>query len=822
MTKIRAYLRILVCGLALQAGQLPAAADWLYTPGAGPSKFMSFNASSSPVAGTGACAATNVDCMVFSPVNTAGAPLFTSTTPGRVDPTGTTTQPVSAASLPLPTGAATSALQTTGNTSLASILTALGSPMQASGGSVTANAGTNLNTSLLAVESGGNIAAINTGQGAPGATACTTDTASCNQNQQLQRIAQRLSTINTTLGTPFQAAGSIGNTGFNALQGGAANAVGNPFFVSPGTGATFPISAASLPLPTGAATQTTLASLLTALGTPFQAGGSIGNTSFIATQSTAANLNMTCANCSGSGASGTDEGGFTAGSSIFAPSGGFFQTSATSNALTTGQWGAWQMTANRAGFVNLRNASGTEIGTAGAPVRTDPTGTTAQIVTQSTAANLNATVVGNGTFAVQATLQAGSALAGKFGIDQTTPGTTNGVQVNAALPAGANLIGKTGIDQTTPGTTNAIALSTLGANAVATGNGTSSTGTLRVAIASDNTANSNPWLVNPGTAANWGVGTSTQNSATVANGQLALAQFNTAPTTITTGNMSPLQMDNAGNLLVNIKAGAGSGGTAIADGATFTIGTTNETPASCYASSGITPTTGKASVLSCDLNGNLRVVGSGLAQSSTTSGQSGSLIMAAVTTGAPTYTTAQTSPLSLDTAGNLRVNVVAGGGSGGTSSSFGSAFPGTGTAAGGLARTSDPSAATNGNMVGWTTDKAGKQIHLPYSIPELFVTGAASATGTGATTIISAGAAGIKNYITSVQCGRDDAGTTAIRVTFNDAASTPLVLPNTGGGGGNNVTFPVPIATAAATAFQFTSSAGTTTVRCNAQGYQGV
>ncbi len=56
-------------------------------------------------------------------------------------------------------------------------------------------------------------------------------------------------------------------------------------------------------------------------------------------------------------------------------------------------------------------------------VITDTGSTTA--VTQATAASLNATVVGTGTFAVQATLQAGSAVAGKFGIDQTTPGTTN-------------------------------------------------------------------------------------------------------------------------------------------------------------------------------------------------------------------------------------------------------------------------------------------------------------------------------------------------------------------------------------------------------------
>lgn len=51
---------------------------------------------------------------------------------------------------------------------------------------------------------------------------------------------------------------------------------------------------------------------------------------------------------------------------------------------------------------------------------------------------------------------AGTNLIGKVGIDQTTPGTTNGVQVNAALPAGTNLMGKVGIDQTTPGTTNGV------------------------------------------------------------------------------------------------------------------------------------------------------------------------------------------------------------------------------------------------------------------------------------------------------------------------------------------------------------------------------
>lgn len=49
-------------------------------------------------------------------------------------------------------------------------------------------------------------------------------------------------------------------------------------------------------------------------------------------------------------------------------------------------------------------------------------------------------------------LVAGSAIIGKVGIDQTTPGTTNGVQVNAALPAGSNVIGHVIVD-TAPTTT---------------------------------------------------------------------------------------------------------------------------------------------------------------------------------------------------------------------------------------------------------------------------------------------------------------------------------------------------------------------------------
>lgn len=48
----------------------------------------------------------------------------------------------------------------------------------------------------------------------------------------------------------------------------------------------------------------------------------------------------------------------------------------------------------------------------------------------------------------------GISVAGTVKIDQTTPGTTNGVQVNAALPAGANTLGKVGAAQSSAAPTN--------------------------------------------------------------------------------------------------------------------------------------------------------------------------------------------------------------------------------------------------------------------------------------------------------------------------------------------------------------------------------
>jgi hypothetical protein len=104
----------------------------------------------------------------------------------------------------------------------------------------------------------------------------------------------------------------------------------------------------------------------------------------------------------------------------------------------------------------------------------------------------------------------------------------------------------------------------------------------------------------------------------------------------------------------------------------------------------------------------------------------------------------------------------------------------------------------------------------PYVAPSNYVRGTASTTGGSATSILPAAGAGLKNYVTALQCFNTSA--TTITATMSDAAASVFGIP---AGGGTNPTFPVPLVTAANTAFTFTPSAGETTITCNAQGYTG-
>jgi hypothetical protein len=126
-----------------------------------------------------------------------------------------------------------------------------------------------------------------------------------------------------------------------------------------GSGVTQPISAASLPLPTGAST----AAKQPALGT---AGTPSADVITVQGHALMTALDVNVVGGGGGGVSAVDESAWTAGTSVLTPDGGVFNDSAA--ALTSGQQGTGRQTPNRARHVNLRNQAGTEFGTAANPL----------------------------------------------------------------------------------------------------------------------------------------------------------------------------------------------------------------------------------------------------------------------------------------------------------------------------------------------------------------------------------------------------------------------------------------------------------------------
>lgn len=167
--------------------------------------------------------------------------------------------PVSAASLPLPSGAATSANQQTDaltDTQLRATAVPVSMSAVPTGASTAANQATEI-ASLASIDTktpalgqavaGASVPVVlpaaqittltppaaitgflteadfDTKTGSLTETAPATDIASSGLNGRLQRIAQRLSSLITALGSPFQAGGSIGNTSFASTVADGAN-----------------------------------------------------------------------------------------------------------------------------------------------------------------------------------------------------------------------------------------------------------------------------------------------------------------------------------------------------------------------------------------------------------------------------------------------------------------------------------------------------------------------------------------------------------------------------------------------------------------------
>ena len=182
--------------------------------------------------------------------------------------------------------------------------------------------------------------------------------------------------------------------------------------------------------------------------------------------------------------------------------------------------------------------------------------------------------------------------------------------------------------------------------------------------------------------------------------------------------------------------------------------------------------------------------------------------------GQPTGTT---NPLQIDAnSTSALLNAINAGVSG-----LNAALPSTAVLFGEAAQSAEPTKNTSGTLVAPYADLVGKGVTSPYANRELMVRATASTVGSTAVTLIAA-ISSAKIYVTDIECGRIDAGTTAAFLTLNDSATTFFPLVNNGGGGGFMKSFQIPLVMAAANAtLTFTVSANISTVSCSVQGFTG-
>lgn len=282
-------------------------------------------------------------------------------------------------------------------------------------------------------------------------------------------------------------------------------------------------------------------------------------------------LSITCANCSGSGASAVDDAAFTVATDSGAPAMGLFDD-VTPDSVNEGDSGVLRMSANRNLYSTIRDAAGNERGvnvTAGNALVVDGSAVT-QPVSGTVTANLSAT-----DNAVLDDIADGIAVtqSGTWNVGTVTAVTA----ISNALPAGTNNIGDVDVLSIAAGDNNIGNVDVVTLPAV-TNAGTFAVQESGAALTAlqliDNLVSVEDAVADTGFS---GVGL----LAVRQDSQVDLAAD---------GDFIPVTVDADGGLRVSIVAGAGSGGTALADDADFTDGTTSGTPIGGVAESA-SPTT---------------------------------------------------------------------------------------------------------------------------------------------------------------------------------------------------------------------------------------
>ena len=144
---------------------------------------------------------------------------------------------------------------------------------------------------------------------------------------------------------------------------------------------------------------------------------------------------------------------------------------------------------------------------------------------------------------------------------------------------------------------------------------------------------------------------------------------------------------------------------------------------------------------------------------------------------------------------------------------------------GGRARSSEITAVASDDRTDFITDLVGKQITLPYSNPENFVSGAITTamTATTSTSLVAAPGAGLRNYITTIIVSNAHAtvGTDVI-IQDGSGGTTLMTIPAAAVYGGAVITLPAPLRQPTTNTALFCANVTTgASTKVSAVGYKG-
>ena len=210
--------------------------------------------------------------------------------------------------------------------------------------------------------------------------------------------------------------------------------------------------------------------------------------------------------------------------------------------------------------------------------------------------------------------------------------------------------------------------------------------------------------------------------------------------------------------------------------------------------------------------------GAAYAQGTTTSGQSVNPIGCATVSSAPTNTNAQTNMATCDPSGNLNVNVKSASGVAQGSTTSGQTVSPVGCRT--LSTTpTDTTAQTNIPLC----NVRGNLVVSPYALPDSLVSGNTSAmTGTTSTQLLAAPGAGLYNYVTEMSCVNSHATVgTFVLVQDGSGGTTLKTVAAAALFGGQEVHFPAPLKQPTAnTALYVADGTPGANVVCSATGYK--